>query len=270
VRRRIACARTWPNYRRSCVVSRMESRRRVSASRPIRRARVVCDGNTRRTRSDPRRVVEARGLDVRVRGVGVEFRHQHAAVAAADFPSLNRGSGRSTRSRAPRRTRSAPRRTDNRLQISESFSMLPIYSALMRGKRGVTKRSRWAVTLTLLFALLYRAGIPAGFMPMMNADGRLTLELCSGVAIAAPAGHEHHAHHHHGDGDHGHDHSKDSGAHTLCPFAATAGPAPLPGQALPATAIRTSTAALASVLVSISSPTILRSQRSRAPPANAA
>ncbi len=72
--------------------------------------------------------------------------------------------------------------------------------------------------------LFLRALIPAGVM-LAPDDGHLALVLC-GVEISAPAqhhaGHDHTAHHH---GLH---------ADPACPYAQSAGPAPLP--ALPALA----------------------------------
>jgi hypothetical protein len=115
--------------------------------------------------------------------------------------------------------------------------------------------------LPLLVALLYRAAIPAGVMPMIGADGSLVLELCTGVATGpSMPGHDHHAHH-----DHQHGHDK-SGAHSLCPFAAAVGASPLPVTAIPPAAAPATFFIAASAPDSISPPTILRSQQSRAPP----
>lgn len=77
--------------------------------------------------------------------------------------------------------------------------------------------SRWA-TLLLLGMLFLRALIPAGFM-LAPVDGSLAFVLCEPGVLAGGhhhGGHDHAAHHH--------------GAHTdsTCPYAQSAGPAPLP------------------------------------------
>jgi hypothetical protein len=130
----------------------------------------------------------------------------------------------------------------------------------------MTRQVRLSVALPLLLALFYRAAIPVGFMPMIGADGHLTVELCTGVAGGARAtGHEHHAHHDHQHGDA----DGRGGSHSLCPFAATAGASPLSSKMLlPAVAPAQSSSA-APEPDSISPPTILRSQQSRAPPSRA-
>jgi Protein of unknown function (DUF2946) len=115
--------------------------------------------------------------------------------------------------------------------------------------------------LPLLLALLYRSAIPVGFMPVLDADGRLTIELCSGVATTSQArGHEHHDH------QQGQGHGKGAGAHSLCPFAASAGAAPLPDGPTASVVVQEALFIAVSGPASISLPTILRSQQSRAPP----
>jgi hypothetical protein len=73
-------------------------------------------------------------------------------------------------------------------------------------------------TLLLLGMLLLRALVPAGFM-LAPVDGSLAFVLCEPGVLAGGhthAAHDHAAHHH--------------GAHadSTCPFALSAGPAPLP------------------------------------------
>lgn len=143
-------------------------------------------------------------------------------------------------------------------------------SALAR--RNLVRR---IALLPLLVALLYRAAIPVGYMPMVGQNGWLTLELCTSVVapaaampLVAMAAHEHH---HHPDTlqgvpQTGHDHGTGD-THTVCPFATTAGPAPLSAKVVPPGAVDALVVDIAFVTASISAPTILRSQRSRAPPA---
>jgi hypothetical protein len=94
---------------------------------------------------------------------------------------------------------------------------------------------RWLITAVILPAVLFRAAIPAGFMPAFDAQGRVSLQICPGLAgepVAHGAATDPHAHHHHdnhGKGDAAH------GAHSgVCPFALSAGPA-LAGSFLSAT-----------------------------------
>jgi len=82
-------------------------------------------------------------------------------------------------------------------------------------------RNPGRATLFVLGMLLLRALIPAGFM-LAQVDGGLTVVVCD---AEIPAG-EHQHHHHPGhDGAAHHD-----GAHgdPTCPYAQSAGPAPLP------------------------------------------
>ena len=84
------------------------------------------------------------------------------------------------------------------------------------------KTSRWAA-LAVLAVLCLRALVPAGFM-VAPLDGRLAFVLCSAETSASAAQHQHHHHPGHGDAEH-HD-----GVHPdpTCPYAQSAGPAPLP------------------------------------------
>lgn len=76
----------------------------------------------------------------------------------------------------------------------------------------------WA-TLLVLGMLFLRALIPAGFM-LAPVDGSLAVVLCDAQMSAG----EHHHHHHHDQSTH------HEGAHgdPTCPYAQSAGPAPLP------------------------------------------
>ncbi len=84
------------------------------------------------------------------------------------------------------------------------------------------KTPRWAA-LAVLAVLCLRALVPAGFM-VAPLDGHLAFVLCSAETSASAPQHQHHHHPGHGDGEH-HD-----GVHAdpTCPYAQSAGPAPLP------------------------------------------
>lgn len=96
-------------------------------------------------------------------------------------------------------------------------------------------RSRaWWVWAAVLPALALRVLVPAGLMPMRDTQGRLSLMLCPGewpaALTASPDAHAHHHHHDTGSGDTpgsapDSDRHGAVGAHTLCPFALSAGPA---------------------------------------------
>jgi hypothetical protein len=108
----------------------------------------------------------------------------------------------------------------------------------------------------ILPALVLRALIPFGFMPVA-ASGGPALQLCSGAAgiAGAPSGH-----HHHGTA------SSDGSAHALCVFAASAAPAVTPAApAIRRSAINVSSPGPAATCC-IRPPSILRTQRARAPP----
>lgn len=74
--------------------------------------------------------------------------------------------------------------------------------------------SDWVARLVLAMLCL-RALVPAGFM-LMPIDGRLGVVLCDSYAAGAM--------HHHG----GHHHSGHAHPDPTCPYAQSAGPAPLP------------------------------------------
>jgi hypothetical protein len=135
-------------------------------------------------------------------------------------------------------------------------------SALARLRR---RRRRWA--LLALPALLLRALLPVGFMPLASADG-FSLELCPDAGrlpAAASAAADLHAHHHH-HADAGQDASS-AAHHAPCLFAASAqlatapGDAAAAGPATPAIAPRDACRATRRFV-----PSILRSQAPRAPP----
>jgi hypothetical protein len=144
--------------------------------------------------------------------------------------------------------------------------------------RWLRAHRRW-LTLLALPALLFRALVPAGFMPLVDATGSMTLGFCPGWVPAhaehhaAHADHADHAGHHaeHAQHDHGSGSDDPAGAHhhAPCLFAASAGGAPAPalhdlGISRSPPRIRLSRAgAVAAAL-----PTIVRAQWSRGPPIN--
>lgn len=83
-----------------------------------------------------------------------------------------------------------------------------------------TKKPGWG-TLFVLGTLFLRALVPAGFM-LGSADGRLAVVLCDGEMSVGGYQHQHHP---------GHDNTPAGhhGAHggPTCPYAQSAGPAPL-------------------------------------------
>ncbi len=127
---------------------------------------------------------------------------------------------------------------------------------------GMRSHARALLAATLP-ALLLRALIPYGFMPVAGSGGA-ALQLCPGAAsvAGAPLGHPHH-HHHEGSG------SADGSAHALCVFAASAAPAVAPV----APAMPLHSASLTHLeqqgTRSLRLPSILRTQSARAPPSRA-
>jgi hypothetical protein len=125
-------------------------------------------------------------------------------------------------------------------------------------------RRRWA--LLALPALLLRALIPVGFMPVATADG-LSIEFCpdAGPLPAAASGAaDPHAHHHHHQG--GPDPSSAS-HHAPCPFAASATLAAAPeaaSAAAPHAHLRAPGDADLRARAFV--PSIVRAQSPRAPP----
>jgi hypothetical protein len=128
---------------------------------------------------------------------------------------------------------------------------------------------RWRrarIAFLLLPALLYRAAVPAGFMPMVDEQGQLALVFCPGEVEVRDVNDVHAAHHHSHHGD-----SANTGQspkqHVPCPFALSAGPSPLP-DILVAPDVPASPSHVAAETPSrIFSPTIVRAQSARAPPA---
>jgi len=127
-------------------------------------------------------------------------------------------------------------------------------------------RQRRLTLLLVLPALLLRALIPAGFMPLAGASGAY-LGLCPGAGPATTAsevlGYRTHQHPTHDQGG-----APGTHHHAACIFslgATTASAAALP--IVPAIAPTTGPAAIAGSLVLL--PTILRAQSSRGPPPTA-
>jgi len=135
------------------------------------------------------------------------------------------------------------------------------------------RRFRSLVVFLLLPALLYRALVPVGFMPVQEASGRVDLALCSGVVdvatfIAAASQRIHGQHRHQGAA--GSDHMAGHAHHfSPCPYALT-GSAPLVAFAPHWTpTFLTEEPPPQGAVTAIFLPTILRTQTSRGPPAHA-
>ena len=88
------------------------------------------------------------------------------------------------------------------------------------------RRSRWAAVVVLA-VLAVRALVPAGFM-LAPVDGRVSYVLCEPDVLGSLQAHAHH--HHHAGQDHT-THAGAAHADSTCPYAQSAGPAPL--RALP-------------------------------------
>lgn len=146
--------------------------------------------------------------------------------------------------------------------------MAPAIGASLHGMRNLLShihrrgRPSWAAAVVIAM-LAVRALVPAGFM-VAPVDGSLSFVLCEPDVLGGPQGHQHHHHP-------GHDeaaHSGGSHGDSTCPYAQSAGPAPL--QALPGVAA-------ASTIVEALVPTIrhqvslrsgpIRQQFPRGPPA---
>jgi hypothetical protein len=120
---------------------------------------------------------------------------------------------------------------------------------------GMRRRSR-ALLALVLPALVLRALIPFGFMPVAG-NGGPTMELCPGAMAAGGHGPMHHEH---GGG------SLPGAAHALCVFAASAAPALAPVVLAAAPAAGSSAAGRAADPASLHLPSILRAQAASAPP----
>jgi hypothetical protein len=133
-------------------------------------------------------------------------------------------------------------------------------------------RRRW-LTLLALPALLFRALVPAGFMPLVDATGSMTLGFCPGSVPAHAEHHAAHAGHHaeHSQHDHGSGSDDPAGAHhhAPCLFAASAGGAPAPAlQVLGISLLPMRVQLSPAGAVAVALPTIVRAQWSRGPPIN--
>lgn len=130
-------------------------------------------------------------------------------------------------------------------------------------------RSRRAgIAIPLVLALLFRACIPAGFMPVLNGDAGLTYMLCPGSTSAEPA---HHHHDHAGSTEQpaplGADpHREAARDHGLCLFAAGAAVAPLPAGAEPSPNQIDDSPVFSRQEQTFFAPAIVRAQCARAPP----
>lgn len=128
---------------------------------------------------------------------------------------------------------------------------------------GQQRQKRLWIAGLLLPAILFRALIPAGFMPAIDSDGALRLQFCPGADLAVADTRPAHAHHHHGS-------SGDSGTaghgQLLCPFAAAAGPAPLPTLTALVIAPDCNQPVMNRPVSRDTIPTIIRTQSPRAPP----
>jgi hypothetical protein len=135
------------------------------------------------------------------------------------------------------------------------------------------KHRQW-LALLVLPALVFRALIPVGFMPLVDADGGITIGFCPGEA-ALPGGtqdhqsaaHGAHQHQHHRGGNGSEDSSTSAQHHTPCLFAAGAGGAPAPAIVTLETAAPEVAQVVHDDAAEVFLPTILRAQSPRGPPA---
>jgi hypothetical protein len=125
--------------------------------------------------------------------------------------------------------------------------------------RGLRARARMLLAVVLP-ALVLRALIPFGFMPVAGHGGP-AMQLCPGAAAMAGAasGHPHHE----GTG------TPEGSAHALCVFAASAAPAVARVAPTMPLAALSATLAARQETSSLLLPSILRTQCARAPPARA-
>ncbi len=122
---------------------------------------------------------------------------------------------------------------------------------------------RFWIAALLLPAILSRALIPAGFMPVVGAEGQSRMQFCPGMGLAATAGSlpgQHRA------GKEG-DPAKTGHERQTCQFASSAGPAALgfPGAAAAAGQAGVPPAGTDDTLL-LAIPTVIRTQSARAPP----
>lgn len=136
--------------------------------------------------------------------------------------------------------------------------------------------NRTPIIGVLMAALLFRALIPTGFMPMLASDGTIVMELCSGfttksvvVHLDDHAGHAAHAGHvgHTDSHDDSHDSSHgDLFEHSPCGFAVAATGAGPPAVASAIAPIAPQTPLAEFRAVTRTPPSIHRSQTPRGPP----
>ena len=148
--------------------------------------------------------------------------------------------------------------------------------ALLERRPALTRTSRRrrarhvSLYVAVLPALLLRALIPVGFMPVASS-GHMSLALCPGEAPSAAsraaeqrgryAGHAHH--------DHSRGHSGGSAHHAPCLFATGGAAALTPAGPAPALSVPAATRILELPQGGPFLPTILRAQVARAPPVTA-
>ena len=127
--------------------------------------------------------------------------------------------------------------------------------------RSLRKRS-WLAQF-LLPAILFRALIPVGFMPVADADGRLNVIFC---AVSGDSAHGAAQAHHHGQHDGTGGAAGSSHSQSICPFTASTGLAPLPEFSAPVPALADFVTPAGRDSTRQFIPTIIRAQSPRAPP----
>ena len=140
----------------------------------------------------------------------------------------------------------------------------------MTPKHGQSHRRSRRILLLLVPLLALRLLVPAGFMVMADAEGGLSIGLCSGFAPATAGsmhGDGHAMHHmHHGAG-HGSPDRPDNYSHTPCLFASAAGTAFIPQTDLVAPALGVARRVLLPVQPAVvAAASIDRAQSARGPP----
>jgi len=123
----------------------------------------------------------------------------------------------------------------------------------------------------VLPAVLFRALIPVGFMPVVEAGGGLAIGFCPGEAalppgLAAPVPAQHAAHHHQHHHSGGSEDPSTATHHAPCLFAASATPTPTPTIVLLPAAGPQIAQFGDHDSVEVFLPTILRAQSPRGPP----
>lgn len=122
----------------------------------------------------------------------------------------------------------------------------------------------------LMAALLFRALIPAGFMPMLSSDGTIVMELCSGFTTKSVVvhldAHADHAGHHTGAEEPAAPSHGDLFEHSPCGFAVAATGAPPPVAPSFPDASSLASPVLETFAIGAVLPSIHRSQTPRGPP----